>query len=482
MDQKLTPLYTKLIEHFEKQQSSFHVPGHKFGEVFPDYARKHFSEVLSLDATEVSGLDDLHDPSEKIKEAQELLANFYDTIKSYFLVGGSTAGNLAAIFTVLERGDEVFVQRNSHKSIFHGLELVGAKPILISPMYDDVAKISSAIEISSVNAALTEYPNVKAAIFTNPNYYGMSVDLTPIINLLHKHNIPVIVDEAHGAHFCLGTPFPNSAIKNGADLIIQSAHKMLPAMTMGAYLHINSHRVSQLRLEHYLQVFQSSSPSYPVMASLDLARAFLASLSRDEVKQIVQSIDDFGKRVDAIPQLKRVNYSTQKGVRFDPLKVIIQSNVPYTGFELQKRLESKGIYTELADPYNVLFIFGLAPFKNTHGVLEILKSSVQDNQALTYPKINTYRHDGVYDITTLSLTFEEMRKLDSQLVSLSSAEGLISAQAVIPYPPGIPILMKGERITGLRINQIRQLHEQGARFQLGEDILTEGIRTYNITK
>lgn len=289
MDQYQTPIYQTLKRLDETNPISFHVPGHKNGAVFPEQARAYYDSILKLDMTEIPGLDDLHAPTEAIAEAEELAAGFFQADHTFFLVGGSTAGNLAMILATCGVGDKVIVQRNCHKSIMNGLELSGAKPIFIAPEYDATVDRYTNPSMETVHQALETHPDVKAVILTYPDYFGKTYAIKEMIDTAHEYEIPVLVDEAHGVHFALGEPFPSSALALGADVVVQSAHKMAPAMTMASLLHINSTFVSKERIAHYLQIIQSSSPSYPLMASLDIARSFLATMKKDEIEKVLQS-------------------------------------------------------------------------------------------------------------------------------------------------------------------------------------------------
>src|SRR5690606_155051 len=240
---------------------------------------------LQYDQTELSGLDDLHYPEGAIREAQELLADAYGAERSFFLVNGSTTGNLAMIHAVCKEGDRVLVQRNSHKSIFHAMELAKLRPVYLTPEWGEASQSAEGISLATVKEAIRQYPESTALILTYPNYYGMAgTEIKEIINYSHQFNIPVLVDEAHGAHLLAGGLFPQSALTYGADAVVQSAHKTLPAMTMGSFLHIRGERISINRISKYLRIFQSSSPSYLIMASLDDARAYIQNYSRPDLQ------------------------------------------------------------------------------------------------------------------------------------------------------------------------------------------------------
>ncbi|PFP16023.1 arginine decarboxylase [Bacillus sp. AFS073361] len=474
-NQSKTPLYDALSQHINKRPVSFHVPGHKYGEVLQPKAHRYFQNILEIDATELSGLDDLHSPEGAILEAEVLLADLYQTRRSYFLVNGSTVGNLAMIMAACEEGAKVLVQRNCHKSVLNGLSLAKANPIFLEPEYNQEWKIPSGISLGTVKESISLYPDAKALILTYPNYYGLGYALQEIIDEAHRHNILVLVDEAHGPHFILGDPFPSSALQLGADIVVQSAHKILPAMTMGSYLHINSDLVNRNKLEEYLAMFQSSSPSYPIMASLDLARNYLSAYMHEDVTFLLTEIRRFRDELMKIPAIRVLDYPNESG---DPLKITIQSRCHLNGFELQRRLEEAAIFTELADPNNVLLILPLLkegqrfPFEET--LLKIKKALAGLPVHTPHEIFETVRQK----ISTLAIPFKEMENLEIKELPITKALGEVCAETIIPYPPGIPLLLKGERVTKERLSQLSLLIQTGARFQ-GESSLKEGyIKIY----
>lgn len=254
MDQRKTPLYDKLVKHSAGKPVSFHVPGHKNGRIFTEHGKEFYNDILKLDLTEISGLDDLHHPTGVIAEAQNLAADLYKTRSSHFLIGGTTVGNLAMLMSCFTEGDIVFVQRNSHQSIFHGIELARLMPIYLEPEVDEVTGLALGISFDTLKNAIQEYPNAKGIVVTNPTYEGYGQNLQPHVELAHRANMLFLVDEAHGPHLVFeGDCWPRSAIQAGADVIVQSTHKMLPSMTMTSMLHINNPKVDEQRLLLYLK-------------------------------------------------------------------------------------------------------------------------------------------------------------------------------------------------------------------------------------
>ncbi|WIY61384.1 aminotransferase class I/II-fold pyridoxal phosphate-dependent enzyme [Bacillus arachidis] len=458
MNQNQIPLYEALIHFKDKKPLSLHVPGHKNGLNFPEQAQAGFNEVLSIDVTELTGLDDLHSPFECINEAQQLLADVYNVKKSYFLVNGSTVGNLTMILSCCEENDIVLVQRNCHKSIINGLKLAGVNPVFLEPWIDELYGVPVGVQHEVIKRAVKQYPEAKALILTHPNYYGMGVDLKESIMCAHAHKIPVLVDEAHGAHFCIGEPFPKSALEYGADIVVHSAHKTLPAMTMGSYLHINSDLVHEEKVSSYLSMLQSSSPSYPIMASLDVARFALANMKEKGCHKIVKFARRFRKELQSIPQIAVLQYPLQ-----DELKVTVQTRCELSGYELQSIFEKIGIYAEMADPYNVLFILPLQVNEQYIKAIEVIRLAL-GNYTVT-DKIPSIRYTYKGAFSSLPFTYKQLGKYKKKVVPLQAATGMIAADMVIPYPPGIPLLMYGEKITTAHIEQISYLEETGARFQ-----------------
>jgi arginine/lysine/ornithine decarboxylase len=476
MDQQKTPLYSSLVQHYRHYLESFHVPGHKFGAIFSPKGLTFFRDILKLDATELTGLDDLHAPESVIAESQALTAALYGVNHSFFLVNGSTVGNLAMILSVCGEDDLVLVQRNSHKSIINGLMLAGAKAVYLSPEFDPEVRVPAHVKKDTIKAALEQYPQAKAVILTNPNYYGMAVDLTEVIEEAHKRGIPVLVDEAHGAHFTIGSPFPKSAVECGADVVVHSAHKTLPAMTMGSYLHVKSNLVSLEKIRYYLQILQSSSPSYPIMASLDLARHYLAMIKQEGINEITKQIQQFINGLNEIPQIKVV-YSKHPEITTDLLKVTVQTRSSLSGFELRQQFEKHGIFPEMADAHNVVFVLPLAKDFHLDKTLKNIKESLKDVQSEGFklPDIPDHPYG---KIAEEPISYRDLKTYSQKVVPFHEAVGYKAATMVIPYPPGIPLLMKGETIMKEHIESIQQLIDRGARFQGSSFIFEKQLEIY----
>ena len=461
------PVVEALLEFQRRRPISFHVPGHKNGLL--SGLPKELKAALIYDMTELEGLDDLHAPSSAIKEAEDLLADTYGSKKSYFLVNGSTAGNLAMIHAICGEGDRVIVQRNSHKSIFHALELVHVNPVYVSPEWDEATKSAGAVALSTIMTAIEEYPEAKAVVLTYPSYYGVaSSELETIIQYCHEYSMPVLVDEAHGAHLLAGAPFPVSALAYGADAVVQSAHKTLPAMTMGSYLHIAGELVNETMISKYLRIFQSSSPSYPIMASLDDARAYIQNYSVHDKRDFLEKRLYFLSSIRRIPSLEVVETD-------DPLKLLLRVE-NRGGFQLKAALEKTGVYVELADPFQVLLILPLSKPWHAYPYADIrsrIKEAVQGVRLLE-KRAPSFRPAHPQLVTVPELSFEEVDLSVQEWVPYARAIGRISAAMVTPYPPGIPLVTAGEKWTVEKVEELSDYLGAGAEIQ-GEHRLSEKL-------
>ncbi|GGM36863.1 lysine decarboxylase [Paraliobacillus quinghaiensis] len=473
--QQNTPLFNRLKQFTQDQPLSFHVPGHKNGLIFPKEGRRYFNDILRLDLTELTGLDDLHAPNDVIAEAQCLARDWFRSDYSYFLVNGSTVGNLAMILATCNRGEKVIVQRNSHKSILNGLELSGARPVFVSPEFDQQVKRYTAPSIEQLKQAIHNHPDAKAIILTYPDYFGHTSDIKSVINTAHQYKIPVLVDEAHGVHFSIDAKvFPMSALELGADLVIQSAHKMAPAMTMTAFLHIKSSYIPSEKIEHYLQMLQSSSPSYPLMASLDLARYFLAMQTKENIQLTLNSIEQmrhvFSKsnKWDLIPIQKE---------RDDPLKITLNAKPGYSAHSIAALFESEGVFPEMRTEKQILFIHGLKFFDDWKRLEKVVEKVTRQLKFSSKHATIESKQPIFPEVTTvLAYSYGEMEPKEIIFMKWSQIIGKVAAEAITPYPPGIPIVVKGERITEHHIKVIHYLLEQQINFQ--QDNIQEGMRVF----
>lgn len=469
------PLYEALVRHAAARPSSFHVPGHKHGAALSEEERAWFGRVTKIDLTELSGLDDLHQPEGAIREAQELAADCFGAERTFFLVGGSTAGNMAMILAACERGDLLLVQRNVHKSVLHGLMLAGARAVFLTPRIDEASGIAAGVDIGDVREALARYPEARGLLVTNPNYYGMADDLRALAELLHAHGKPLLVDEAHGAHFGLHPELPPSALSCGADAVVQSTHKMLTAMTMGAMLHLGSgSRLDASAVARLLAMLQSSSPSYPILASLDLARRRVHTAEgREAIGRGLAAAHRARQWLSEQPWCSLLEARRPAYGALDPFKLTVRDATgSLNGYDLQRELERRGCYPELATPRHALLAFSPAsPLADADKLISALHGIAEEHGLRRLPPAAALPQAPSaaapvsepvrFDRTGLSIAAERVRPAD--------AAGRRAAAMVVPYPPGIPVLYPGELITAGTAAYLAELAAAGARFHGAAD-------------
>ncbi|QCT00742.1 Orn/Lys/Arg decarboxylase major region [Paenibacillus algicola] len=398
------PLWEALQNYRQKGRASFHVPGHKNGKAYMGVTGADLlMDVLSVDVTEITGTDDLHQPDGVILEAQRLAADCFGAEESFFLVGGSTVGNLAMILTVCAQpGDLILVQRNVHKSVLNGLMLAGAQAVFLDPEVDAGSGLAIAPSLAAGSAALSAYPKAKGVLLTMPNYYGMGTDLTAWSELCHAAGIPLLVDEAHGAHYGQHPDLPRHALSCGADVVVQSTHKMLAAMTMGAMLHVQGPRLDRALLRQRLAMVQSSSPSYPVMGSLDLARRLIHAQGPSAFTAGLAAVNTFKRGLAQLPRLGLLqppqprtpaaasaaggqDPPPQAGpaayTHQDPFKAVIYDRTgALSGFALQRALEERGCVPEMSDEHHVVLLFTLGSTEeDAKHLLQALQHMVEED-------------------------------------------------------------------------------------------------------
>ncbi|WP_339306342.1 aminotransferase class I/II-fold pyridoxal phosphate-dependent enzyme [Paenibacillus sp. FSL L8-0435] len=493
---------------------------------------RSFLEMMEMDVTEITGTDDLHHPEGVIQEAQELAADCFGAEESFFLVGGSTAGNLSLLLTVCDEPNSiVLVQRNVHKSVIHGLMLAGARAVFLEPWVDPVSGLAVMPSVETVQAAVQSFPEAKGVLVTLPNYYGMGADLTPIAEVCHAAGMPLLVDEAHGAHYGQHPELPVSALSCGADGVVQSTHKMLTAFTMGAMLHIQGSRLNRSLLRQRLAMVQSSSPSYPVMASLDLARRLLhvqgantltaglaavnafkrglAELPRFQLLQPAQPLQPeppagtakpAGMSVSAAQQTREdltaaelpaaAGYTAQ-----DPFKAVIYDGTGVlSGYGLQQQLEACGCVPEMSDERYVVLLFSLgSTVQDAQHLLQALhhissangheqvQSNAESSQQLAKDSahyISTWNNlqENTHYSEPISFTLQPIVETDTINVLIEESAGCRSAEMVIPYPPGIPLVYPGERISPSMVARIQLLRDEGAKFHGVSDVSLQSLK------
>ncbi|SFS87279.1 aminotransferase class I/II-fold pyridoxal phosphate-dependent enzyme [Marininema halotolerans] len=453
--QRQAPLFEALVAHQKQSQGNFHVPGHKQGIAFDPEGRKWFGAMLQIDLTEVGELDDLHQPEGVIDEAQELAAEAFGAERSYFLTGGTTAGNLALVMALCKPGEKLIVQRDSHQSIFNGCALAKVRPIYLSGKLQKNAEKLLPLRSEDLEQALAKYNDIRGVFITSPDYFGRVQPVRRLAEVCHRYGVPLIVDEAHGAHFSFHPKLPPSAMMEGADASVQSTHKMLPAMTMASMLHVRGTRVDQQRLTNGLRMIQSSSPSYPMLASLDLARRWMVAQGSSMLAELLGSLQVLR---DTIASLKLVEEIPGE----DPLKLTLQARNGVSGLTMFNWLRDRHVYFELADHRRLLATFSVGTtVADLRALCDRLRELDQAVAKMKATKRAPNLHVPVMSESEVCLG--EPNGAQEVEVPLREALGYVAASMIVPYPPGIPLVLPGERISIESIQVIEAIIKEGGR-------------------
>ena len=456
------PLYRALMA-YSQDKIPFHMPGHKLGS-FGDMKE---IDMTALDVTEANGLDNLYEAEGIIKEAMEKMQSFYGAIGSIFLTNGSTSGILASLMTVCNPGDQILVARNCHHSVWHALILIGAIPIYIQPEYDKTYGVMTKMTKEAIEAGLALYPEAKGAILVSPTYEGIVSDIKGIAKVLHEQNKVLIVDEAHGAHFAVDEAFPESSTYQGADLIIQSMHKTLPALTQSGLLHRGTNRVDEKKLIKNLRMVQTSSPSYAMMGVMDYMRDYIEQHREGIRKSYIEPLKIMRKHLGTMKKLQLLELSYDS---YDMSKVVVLTNGSgIDGYTLGQYLEERyKIVAEAMLPDLVILMTTLADTKETLTYLEQALLTIDEELAIN----KKVQSDDIYctllgtiltQIGTICISERTPREVyysDSKWLPLENCLGKIAAENIMLYPPGIPIICMGERISKIHIELICQYKDR----------------------
>jgi arginine decarboxylase len=452
-DQFQTPILSALLARSRMSHYRFYTPGHKGGQgASPGLIDLLGMESLMADLTELPGLDQLSAPQGVILQAQELAAVAFGAEQTWFLINGSTCGVMAALLATCAPGDRVILPRNAHQSAIAGLILSGANPVFINPEFDPQTGLVHNVATSTVALALSQYPDAKAILLVSPTYEGICADVVAIAELAHQHQIPLLVDEAHGAHFGFHPQLPTAALAAGADLVVQSTHKVLAALTQASMLHVQGERIDRQKLGRSLQLLQSSSPSYLLLASLDAARQQMALQGEVLLGQTLELSRQARAEISQIPRLSVVNLqagTSKPGFTdLDLTRLTVRVNqLGLTGFEADEILQQSGVIAELATLDYLTFIISLG---NTAADIQALVASLQTLATTHYHQpIEKFQANFGAELPLVSvpqISPQAAFQATAETVAIADAIGRISAEFVCPYPPGIPMLLPGEFI------------------------------------
>lgn len=447
-------IYDKLREYSKSEDYPFHMPGHK-------RRAGALPEVRDLDITEIEGFDNLHHATGIIKEGQERAASLYGSEETYYLVNGSTAGILAAISACTTYKGRILMARNSHKAAYHAVQIRGLQATYLYPEREGVA---------DVEQALAKDPKIQAVYITSPTYEGTLSDVRAIARVAHKYGKPLIVDEAHGAHFGFHPYFPESSVRGGADLVIHSVHKTLPSLTQTALLHRNGKLIDGAKVKEYLDIYQTSSPSYLLMASIDQCVKMIAKEKDSLFAAFSSRLQELYDRAKSLQVLHvwPASSETEKGswdekgktLGRDPSKIVISAGKlggKWLGEKLRKEYHIQP-EMELAD-YVVL----LTSVADTQEGFDRLWSALkkidwqlgkQEAAENSNAKIGKIQPEIV-------MTIAEASEGEREQVRLLESQGRISCEYIYLYPPGIPMLVPGERISRHVLETCERCREEG---------------------
>ncbi|WAH37308.1 aminotransferase class I/II-fold pyridoxal phosphate-dependent enzyme [Alicyclobacillus dauci] len=439
-----TPIIDALVEHAAREKVSMHMPGHHQGRVLPVELSNWLGQATKLDVTELAGLDNYHEASGCILQSQALAASYYGSDYCLYSVNGATACVMAAIAACVDgplRRRIVFVGP-CHVSAWRGLVYADAHMQFVPSTWRSDLQTFDRPDVRQIEGALREHDDVAAVIVTSPSYQGLVAPIREIADLAHRYNVPLIVDEAHGAHFGLCEGMPPHSVQEGADIVIQSPHKTLPCLTQGAWVHLQGDRVSYDALQSALLFLQSTSPSYLLLAALDGAQAWLRGPGKLEAEKTLARLAEFRQL---------------EGQGRDPMRLWIPTGSEQASHDLADRMQAQGVFLEYADASGVLAMFGFSQpdyeYKKFFRVLHEWQGTGQSPAAKDGEVVQAlYEMAGQSSIACLPSEVARSRK---RRIPLSEANNEILAAPLAPYPPGVPALWPGHVLQSAHITRLR---------------------------
>ncbi|MCC0658180.1 aminotransferase class I/II-fold pyridoxal phosphate-dependent enzyme [Clostridioides sp. ES-S-0123-01] len=445
-------IINELSEIVNKEMISFHMPGHKKGKIYEKLGYINVLENLyKMDTTEIIGTDNLHSPEGIIKVSQENTAMVFKSDYTYYLINGSSCGIQSAIMSVCNPKSKIIVNRDCHQSVINGC-ILGDVDIEYIPC--EICKntnILKGVNVINVIDIIDKNLDAKAILLTYPTYYGMTYDLEYICNYAHSKNMVVIVDEAHGAHLGLSEKLPKTALEQGADVVIQSTHKTLPSFTQSSMIHVQEDRVDLDKISNMLRITESSSPSYLLLSSLELAVDIYENKGKELMEELLDNIQNFKNNVNKNLEI----YSTN-----DKTKVFISAkNIGLTGYELENILRKKyNIQVELSNYYGVLLICTIG--NSTQDFIS-LETALDD---IVIKEFKSTKLDNIkypVDIPQKILTPREAFYKTKKSVKIYDSIGKVCGESIVPYPPGINIISPGEIISKEIIDYLKFCSSKG---------------------
>ena len=477
------PLAEAVLRYAALGIAPFHTPGHKGGRGAHPLLRRFFTaEGLRADVSLTEELDDLHAPAGCIRAAEELAAEAYGADAAYFMINGTTGAIHTMLTAALAPGDVLLVPRNVHRSVVGAMILTGVRPVWLQPEIDTRLGIAMGVSLAAVQRVVQEHPEARAALLVHPTYYGVTGELREIADFLHANDMLLLTDAAHGAHFAFAEVLPPSAMEAGADLSAESTHKLLGSLTQTSMLLARGGRVPAERIRAASGILQSTSPNEILLASLDAARAQMAENGREQLAAAIRCARGLRRRINEIPGLWSFGeeYMGAPGMAaLDPLKITVQvMGLGMTGFAAEAELRRRNIACELADARNVLFLLSYADGERE---TELLCAALRDMAASCAPEcISRGAGSAAFlELPPLPETVLSPRNAyfaDSVSAAAEDAEGRTAAETIMFYPPGIPVLVPGDRVDRAALAYLRAMRAVGARVVGAADASLRTIR------
>lgn len=472
-------LYEKLIEYGKNGRYGFHMPGHKRNVKFLEDM-----DVFDIDITEIEGFDNLHNAGGIIKEAMDNAANYWGTKKTWFLVNGSSCGIMAAINAVTDIGDSIIIGRNCHKSVYNAAAIRNLNVEYLYPEYIEEYGINGGYVPKRLEEIFEKHSEVKAVVITSPTYDGILSDIEKLAEIAHKNGAVLIVDEAHGAHLGISDKLPKPAYELGADLVIESIHKTLPGFTQTAMLHLSGERVEEDKVNEALSIYQSSSPSYVFMASIDKCIRDLQKNGKEKMEELLTVDEQFRENVNklkifAVPGKEIVNKTGVFDIDITKLVIYVEpslcdgkhlADILRNEYNFEMEMEGAkyvlAITTICDDKKEIMRLAeALKEINERFADSEEYGKNVKDNMDLK--NVPTENKDVAKSNMELELKRNEVRysiyeakKIESEKTEYEKAEGRVSTEFVYLYPPGIPLLVPGEVISDELIAQINEFRKR----------------------
>lgn len=448
-------LYEILKNYDSTDYYGFHMPGHKRNGTLTGCNLPY-----NIDITEIEGFDDLHHGSGILKEAENRASLLYRAQETCYLVNGSTSGILSAIMGCTSRGDKILISRNCHKSVYHAIYMNGLKPVYIYPRFYNEMELNGPVEVSDIEALLQEYLDIKAVVITSPTYDGVVSDVKAIANTVHQKNIPLIVDEAHGAHFGFHPYFPENSNACGADVVIHSLHKTLPSLTQTALIHLNGNLVNRKKIRQYLRMLQTSSPSYVFMAGMDACIELLSKQGHELFENYTAMLEEARGQLKELRHLKLLETEV-----YDKSKLVISVK--------NSNMNSRQLYEKLLNQYHLQmemmagsYVLAMTSVGDTregmerliNALLEIdsqLEAGVENGKAsqinFSLPRLKQkYTSAEVDDLLNNGLNNKTVSVLWQE------AAGQVSTEYAYVYPPGIPLVVPGEEVSQEAVRLVQE--------------------------